>query len=629
MTEITEPNNVRQKLHLVFTGHVDHGKSTVIGRLLYDTGSLPEGTVTKIRRISAETGQPFEMAFLLDAFEEEQKQGITIDTTRLQFKTKKRDYVIIDAPGHKEFLKNMISGAADAEAAFLVIDAQRGVEEQSRRHALMLKLLGISRIGLIINKMDLVGFSQDVFQAVSAELTGFLESLGLSPQVTLPLAALSGENIVAHSQAMTWYHGPTLIEALDGLTKDEGGQGSLRLPLQAIYKFDDRRILAGRIESGQVSVGDEILISPGGKKTKVVSLAAWLDRDLKSQSGAGESVGLMVSDEFFNRRGEIVSLPGEPPAVSDRLRASIFWMGRNPLKIKRRYKLRLATSESEAEITEIVRLVDSETLAAQNGRNQAQSSSESPKTMVGVFGPGGQTQNAAKPISSGPEPSSSADDAHLKIEERTSGPEEVGFNQVAEVEILLQRQLAFDLFSRHRATGRFVLVDGFDVSGGGIVTEIFERLPVRFGFVGDGLRARCEVFEEYYYDISGMAVSKVTPKEPSYSLGDRVPLTGHSYRYPENFDIAVFRDRVAIRIRDGRVVSLLALQDYAYEGFPIVNGRGFGVLVNSERDWALVREDYDRLTTDNETALAERWLDFNTYRRIPMGGGEYSQELFE
>jgi sulfate adenylyltransferase subunit 1 (EFTu-like GTPase family) len=561
---------------------VDHGKSTVIGRLLYDTGSLPEGTIAKIRRVSAETGQPFEMAFLLDAFEEEQKQGITIDTTRLQFKTAKRDYVIIDAPGHKEFLKNMISGAADAEAAFLVVDAKRGVEEQSRRHALTLKLLGIAQIGLIINKMDLVNFSEEVFQAVSSELTQYLATLDLKPQLALPLAALTGENVVAPSPALAWHKGPTLIEAIDGLAKVESAEVSLRLPLQAIYKFDDRRILAGRIESGQVRVGDEILISPGGKKTLVTSLAAWLPRDLKNTALTGESVGVTVQDEFFNRRGEIISLPEDPPIVADRFRASIFWLGRSPLKVNQPYKLRLATSESEAEITHIPRLVDSETLAAQD--HIAQTPDETPEIT------------------------------------------EVGFNQVAEVEILLKRPLALDLFSRHRVTGRFVLVAGFDVSGGGIVTEIFERLPIKLGFAGDGLLARCEVFEEYYYDPADLVVRKVSPKDRSYSLGDPVPLIGHGYRYPENFDIVVFRDQVAIRIREGRVARLLTIQDYAYDGWPVVNGRGFGVLVNSQGEWSRAKEEFGALTAENEEAIAARWLDFNAFRRVPIGSGEPNPE---
>ena len=171
----------KEVLKIVVVGHVDHGKSTVIGKLLYDTKSLPEGVVEKVRKIAKETGKPFEYAYLLDAFEEEQKQGITIDTTQIQFQTTKRDYVIIDAPGHKEFLKNMISGAASAEAALLVIDAKEGVQEQSRRHAYMLSLLGIKKVYVIVNKMDLVDYKEEVFNVIRQEMSTFLGVLGVYP----------------------------------------------------------------------------------------------------------------------------------------------------------------------------------------------------------------------------------------------------------------------------------------------------------------------------------------------------------------------------------------------------------------------------------------------------------------
>ncbi|MDR1297730.1 MAG: 50S ribosome-binding GTPase [Deltaproteobacteria bacterium] len=570
MAEDMTEGGAREKLKLVFTGHVDHGKSTVIGRLLFDTGSLNDGAVAKVRRIAAETGQPFEFAHLLDAFEEEQKQGITIDTTQLQFRTGKRDYVIIDAPGHKEFLKNMISGASDAEAAFLVVDAGRGVEEQSRRHAHMLSLLGVRQIGLVVNKMDLVRYDREVFESVSREASEYLAGLGLEINSRIPLSGLMGENVVRPSTRMPWHRGPTLVGALDGLKKSPSPAGrSLRLPLQAVYKFDDRRILAGRVESGRVKIGDRVLISPGRKTATVTSLAAWLDKDLKDEASAGESVGVMINEEFFHRRGDVVSLEDDPPMISDRIKASVFWMGRTPLKPRGRYKLKLASAEVEAEISEIDNLIDSSTLAP------------APK------------------------------------------PARVGFNEVAQVEIRLQRPLALDLFSRHQGTGRFVLVDGHDVAGGGIVTWAEGRSDIKFGFVHGELKARCEIFEEYYYNVDEMSVSKAAPERPLYTVGDRVPLTGASYRYPELFDIVIFRDRMAVRVRDGRVAGMLPLGEYSYQGAPLVNGRGFGVLVRSQDDWLKARADFEALTPANESDLAKRWLDFNTYRRIVIGGNDF------
>ncbi|MDR1873055.1 MAG: 50S ribosome-binding GTPase [Deltaproteobacteria bacterium] len=560
----------RNTLKLVVVGHVDHGKSTVIGRLLYDTDSVNQGLVEKVRAISAETGQPFEFAFLLDAFEEERKQGITIDTTQLRFKTKARDYVIIDAPGHKEFLKNMISGASDAEAAFLVVDAGRGVEEQSRRHAHTLSLLGVEQIALIVNKMDLVSYDEKVYNQITKGIQDYLLSLGLRLTLSIPLAALLGDNVASPSKNFPWHKGPTLLEALDALTKEAADDSGLRLPLQDVYKFDDRRILAGRIESGQVKVGDRIVINPGHKLTTVVSLAAWLERDIKEAAKAGESVGLIVEDEYYNRRGEVISLVESPPIVSDRFKASIFWMGKKPLIPKRRYKLKLATSETEAEITEINHLIDSDTLA------------EKPS------------------------------------------PGQVGLNEVAAVEIALNRPIPLDLFVNHKATGRFVLQDGYDVVGGGIVASVEERPPVHAGFAKGVITARCELFEEYFYHLSESMVNKIKPPKPHYAVGDKVPLRGRSFLYPDSFDIVVFRDLVAIKIRQGEVADIVTFNDYAYAGLPLINGRGFGVLVHSEAEWLKAQEEFAAMTPENEGVLAGRWLDFNAYRHIPIGGDDFS-----
>src|SRR5579863_5629536 len=203
----------RDTFNVVIVGHVDHGKSTVVGRLLADTGALPQGKLESVRRECERTGKPFEYAFLLDALDDEQDQGITIDTARCFFKSKTRDYIIIDAPGHIEFLKNMISGAARAEAAVLVIDAKEGVRENSRRHGYILSMLGIRQVVVCVNKMDLVDRSQKHFDAIEKEFRDFLISIGaVSPKQFIPVSAVNGENLAARSAKMPWYKGPTLLE---------------------------------------------------------------------------------------------------------------------------------------------------------------------------------------------------------------------------------------------------------------------------------------------------------------------------------------------------------------------------------------------------------------------------------
>ncbi|MDR2406222.1 MAG: GTP-binding protein [Deltaproteobacteria bacterium] len=560
---------VREKLKIVVTGHVDHGKSTVIGRLLFDTNSLTQGAIDRVKAINKEKGQHFEFAFLLDAFEEERKQGITIDTTRLQFATQKRDYLIIDAPGHKEFLKNMISGASDAEVAFLVVDAERGVEEQSKRHAHMLRLLGIEQIGVLVNKMDLVDYQESVFLQIKEELGVYLKELEIEAQLFVPLSGLLGENITKPSDKLSWFKGPTLIEALDSISKKEEGE-SLRLPIQDVYKFDMRRIIAGRLESGTISQGERILVSPGGKITTVASLESWLPRDKKESAYSPMSIGLTVTDEFFNQRGEVISTLDDAPMVTDTIKCSVFWMGKSPLLKNKKYKLKLATSAEEASVEEIYHLIDSESLA---------------------------------PV---------------------EGASEVKLNEVADVLIKLKKPIALDLFSRHKATGRFVLVDGYDVAGGGIVTQAETMALMKRGFVKGELTARSEVFEEYYLTFGTREVTKKMDIEPAlYGEGDRVPLSGNSYEYPENFDIAIFRDRVAVRIREGRVSEIMPLMSYSYGGYPVVNGSGYAIKADSQNGFNEIREAWLDEGPKNEADLAVRYLDFNTFRKIAFSGADY------
>ena len=204
-------------LRVVFVGHVDHGKSTLIGRILSDTNSLPEGKLEQVQRACAAENMEFEFAFLLDALLEEQEQNITIDTTQIPFKTAKRNYMIIDAPGHKEFLKNMITGASSADAAVLVIAANEGVQEQSKRHAYLLSLLGVRQFCVVVNKMDLADYSEARFLEIEKKYRVFLKTLNLETDVFIPASARFGENITARSTKMKWHHGPTLAEALDAI----------------------------------------------------------------------------------------------------------------------------------------------------------------------------------------------------------------------------------------------------------------------------------------------------------------------------------------------------------------------------------------------------------------------------
>lgn len=562
-------NTEREILNIVVVGHVDHGKSTFIGRLLYDTHSLPQGTVDKVMRISKESGKPFEYAYLLDAFEEEQKQNITIDTTQIQFQTEKRDYVIIDAPGHKEFLKNMISGAADAEAAFLMVDAHEGVQEQSKRHAYLLSLLGIKRCYVLVNKMDLVDYSQQVFDQIERDMEAYLNALHVHPIGYIPISAFEGQNITQPSDKLPWWHGMTALEAMDSIEKEKGLEHrALRFPIQDVYKFDDRRIIAGRIESGTLSAGDEITIYPEGKTTRVKTVEYWAPRDKKSTIKAGESVGITVTDEFFNKRGELITFASQKPLISNTFRANLFWMGKEPLVRNKKYKLKLATAECECELEQILRVMDAATLDG-------------------------------------------------------SQKEQIDLNDVAEVVISCKDTLAFDTFANCAVTGRFVLVDGYDVAGGGIIMAAEEPKSKITGtsFRYPGGRVKSGIFDEYFYDYNKLEIVKAEAPTAVYGVGDELPLSGLSYEYPRYMDILLLKKGKAIFVRDGSVERVCELKDYSYNGLPVVNGRGLEIQIGSEEEASqFVRENQVAQEQDrnggNIAEFLNRWLKFETYRQI-------------
>lgn len=416
MSQLTE-SAVRDLLRIVIVGHVDHGKSTLVGRLLHDTNSLPAGKVEEIRAMSERRGMPFEYAFLMDALQAERDQGITIDTSQIWFNSSKRNYVIIDAPGHKEFLKNMITGAAQSDAALLIIDAVEGVREQSRRHGYLLHLLGIRQVAVAINKMDLVDYSEARFQEISHEYRGYLTELGVTPTFILPVSAREGENIVTRSGRMSWYDGPSIVGALDCFVSEPLSSNlPLRLPVQDVYKFDERRIIAGRIESGRISVGDEILFSPSNKTAKVKSIEAWpSSQPVRTQAAAGYSVGITLDEQIFAERGDTISHVINAPIETDVFRARLFWLGHEPMTLGKMYKLKLNTTEAQVQLQKIEAVIDT-----------------------------GDLSSAAA----------------TRVER----------NQVAEVVLRARRMLALDAFNDKPATGRFVLVDEYDIAGGGIIS---------------------------------------------------------------------------------------------------------------------------------------------------------------
>lgn len=415
----------KEDMNIVIVGHVDHGKSTLMGRLLADTDSLPEGKLEQVKETCRRNSKPFEYAFLLDALKDEQSQGITIDTARCFFKTEKRDYIILDAPGHIEFLKNMITGASRAEAALLMIDAKEGVQENSRRHAYMLSMLGINQIAVVINKMDLVDYDQAVFESVKAEYLEFLKQINITPKFVLPVSSFMGENIVKKSDKMPWYDGMCILEVLDAFECEEDKENQpFRMPVQDVYKFtrngDDRRIIAGTIETGRIQAGQEVIFYPSGKRSHIKNIEVF-NADPIEVGKPNMAIGFTMVEQIYITRGELMSIAGEPaPQTGSRIAANIFWLGKKDLVPGKVYYLKIGAEKVKMELECVKGVINSSNLSSTEEKNA------------------------------------------------------VGRNEVAECILRTDKPIAFDLVSDIAGTSRFVIVDNYEIAGGGIITAAME-----------------------------------------------------------------------------------------------------------------------------------------------------------
>ena len=418
-------NSEKEKMNIVIAGHVDHGKSTVTGRLLADTKSLPEGKLEEVKERCARNSKVFEYAFLIDALKDEQAQGITIDTARVFFKTKKRDYIILDAPGHIEFLKNMVTGASRAEAALLVIDAQEGIKENSRRHGYILSMLGIKQVSVVVNKMDLVSYSENVFERIVKDYSHFLSHININPLCFIPVSGITGINIAKNNKELSWYRGGTLVDVLDGFEKETSIiDKPFRMFVQDIYKFsgfgDNRRIIAGTVQAGSIKTGDEIIFYPSGKKSRIKTIESF-NGSSKNELLPGYAAGLTLQEQIYVTRGEIAAGTSEKrPEVTSRLKVSLFWLGKEPVVKDKEYTLKVGTAKVPVYIEKINRIIDASTL----------------------------------------------DEINTK--------ETINRHDVAECILKLKKPVAFDTVEELPVTGRFVIVDNYEICGGGIILEALQ-----------------------------------------------------------------------------------------------------------------------------------------------------------
>lgn len=413
-----------EDMNIVIVGHVDHGKSTIIGRLLSDTHSLHKGKLEQVKEKCRRNSRPFEYAFLLDALKDEQAQGITIDAARCFFKTEKRRYIIIDAPGHIEFLKNMVTGASRAEAALLVIDAKEGIKENSKRHGYMLSMLGISQVSVIVNKMDLVDYSEDRYKDIVTEYGEFLRKININVSSFIPVSGTEGDNIAFLSEKMRWHKGNTVLQELDIFKASKIPRDKpFRMFVQDVYKFtknnDNRRIVAGTIDSGKIQVGDDIVFYPSMKKSVVKSIETF-NREPIKEMNAGYAVGFTLDEQIYVKRGELAVLNNQPkPNISSRIKTDLFWLGKDSMIKDKDYILKIGTTKVKAKLEDVIKVMDSSNLNSME------------KDRVDRY-------------------------------------------EVAECTIKLEKQIAFDICSDITETSRFVIVDDYEICGGGIINKALD-----------------------------------------------------------------------------------------------------------------------------------------------------------
>ncbi len=417
--KIKEEN--RQDIRIVVAGHVDHGKSTVIGRLLADIGALPQGKLEQIQERCRRSAKPFEYAFLLDALKDEQAQGVTIDSARCFFRTQKRDYILIDAPGHTEFIKNMVTGASRAEAAVIVIDAAEGIRDNSKRHGIYLSLLGMKQVCVLINKMDLVEFKEERFNEIARSYADYLSTINMEALCFIPVSGFNGDNIVYQSEKMKWYKGRTLFGMLEAFDTEASLYNyPFRMPVQDVYKFtengDQRRIIAGTVEAGYIKVGDEIVFYPSGKSSCVKSIESF-NTEQKEVITAGYATGFTLEEQIYIKKGELAVRHDEAkPLVGSRFRVTLFWLSKRPVREGNDYLFKLGETKTGVRIEKIFSVMDA---------------------TDAVFKSGQQINNY----------------------------------EIAQCVLTLEQDIAFDTSDAYPTAGRFVLVEDYNIAGGGLILE--------------------------------------------------------------------------------------------------------------------------------------------------------------
>lgn len=555
-------------LKFITCGSVDDGKSTLIGHILYDAKLIyadQEKALELDSKVGSRSGD-IDYSLLLDGLMAEREQGITIDVAYRYFTTDNRSFIVADTPGHEEYTRNMAVGASFADLAVILIDASQGVLVQTRRHARICKLMGIRHFVFAVNKMDLVKYSKSRFDEIVKQIEKLKNELLLDDIYIIPLSATEGDNVTVKSENIPWYNGVPLLQYLETVDVDSSEEEEgFYLPVQRVCRPDHTfRGFQGQIESGSISVGDEIVTLPSNEKAHVKQILM-TDRNVKT-AFKGQPVTITLDKEVDVSRGCVITKDTNLASYQE-LTASILWMDDEQLTAGKDYLVKLGTKTISGIVSEIKYAVD---------------------------------------VNTG---------EHIPADSLTK-------NGIAVCTILLAEPIAVDLFSKHKTLGELILIDRVSnmTSACGVVDSVEEKADdaKKASFVLGSLEARGDIFEEFFYDTSSLNVLKYQPVKETYTKGDTIPVEGESYKYPDSFDIIVLRDSVAVKVRDRKITDIVPTSEYSYGGVPVVNGRGFEVLADSNEKIQQFLSEYSNLKSINDADFFAKWVKFDTYRKIAI-----------
>ena len=555
-------------LNFITCGSVDDGKSTLIGHILYDAKLIyadQEKALELDSKVGSRSGD-IDYSLLLDGLMAEREQGITIDVAYRYFTTDNRSFIVADTPGHEEYTRNMAVGASFADLAVILIDASQGVLVQTRRHARICKLMGIRHFVFAVNKMDLVKYSKSRFDEIVKQIEELKNELLLDDIYIIPLSATEGDNVTVKSENIPWYNGVPLLQYLETVDVDSSDEEEgFYLPVQRVCRPDHTfRGFQGQIESGSISIGDEIVTLPSNEKAHVKQILM-TDKDVKT-AFKGQPVTITLDKEVDVSRGCVITKDTNLASYQE-LTASILWMDDEQLTAGKDYLVKLGTKTISGIVSEIKYAVD---------------------------------------VNTG---------EHIPADSLTK-------NGIAVCTILLAEPIAVDLFSKHKTLGELILIDRVSnmTSACGVVDSVEEKADdaKKASFVLGSLEARGDIFEEFFYDTSSLNVLKYQPVKETYTKGDTIPVEGESYKYPDSFDIIVLRDSVAVKVRDRKITDIVPTSEYSYGGVPVVNGRGFEVLADSNEKIQQFLSEYSNLKSINDANFFAKWVKFDTYRKIAI-----------